>query len=244
MLRYCSNCRTRRVDAGAGLAYPPSAVSQNEPSQEARQEGRVVAWDEAKAFGFAEVAGARDHVFIHVKFLRHRQLHPKVGDIVRFTPTQGRNGRTAGSDIELVGAPPPAPRPPPLPRPATTWVARSVDYSRLFAAVVILGGALIAVGIGRAPLWVAALYFAMGIFSGLLYRFDKVYARDRRFRVREFSLHLADAAFGIAGGLFAQHVFRHKTRKRSFRYMTRLIFVIHATFLAGVLGGLVPLDRL
>ena len=213
-------------------------MSQNE----IRQEGRVVAWDDAKAFGFAEVAGLRDHVFIHVKFLRHRHLHPKIGDTVRFVMTHGRNGRSAASDIEIVGAPPPAPRPPPLQTPV--WIARSVDYSRLFAAVVILGGALIAVGIGRAPLWVAALYFAMGIFSGLLYRFDKVYARDRRFRVREFSLHLADAAFGIAGGLFAQHVFRHKTRKPSFRYMTRLIFVIHATFLAGVLGGLVPLDRL
>ena len=117
----------------------------------------------------------------------------------------------------------------------------ALDRSRLLAAPWILFSALLVVALGRAPAWFGTLYLVMGIASMLLYWFDKRYALTGRSRVREISLHLSDAFFGIAGGLVAQHVFRHKTRKRSFRYITRLIFVVHATLLAAILGGLVIL---
>lgn len=227
--------RAPLIDAGRLLHYPPQAVNDNTD----RQQGAVVAWDDERRFGFAEIAGQREHVFLHAKFLRQRHVMPKVGDRVSFTITQGRNGRAAAADIEIAGAPPPPPKPqpaPPPPRPSPV-----LDNSRLFAAIGLLGGALIAVGIGRAPLWVAGLYLAMGLVSAALYAFDKDYAREHRRRVRELSLHTADLAFGIAGGLFAQHVFRHKTRKLSFRYVTRLIFVAHATLLAALLSRLIVL---
>ncbi|BCW90707.1 hypothetical protein sos41_38820 [Alphaproteobacteria bacterium SO-S41] len=207
-----------------------------------RQEGIVVAWDDERGFGFAEVPGAPQHVFVHIKFLRHKHVRPAVGEKLSFTIAEGRNGRTAAADIEIVGAPPPPPpKPAPVAVPKPPRPPLVPDFSRLFAAVVLIGGALIAYGIGRAPAWVPGLYCAMGLVSGTLYAFDKDYARGHRRRVRELSLHLADALFGVAGGLFAQHVFRHKTRKLSFRYVTRLIFVAHATFLAALLSGLIAL---
>ena len=206
-----------------------------------RQEGIVVAWDDERGFGFAEVPAAPQHVFVHRKFLRHRHIQPAVGDRLSFSVTEGRNGRSAAADIEIMGAPPPPPKPQVLPAPKTPSPPFAPDFSRLFAAVVLVGGALIAYGIGRAPDWVPGLYCAMGLVSGALYALDKDYARGHRRRVREVSLHLSDALFGIAGGLFAQHVFRHKTRKTSFRYVTRLIFVAHATFLAALLSGLIVL---
>lgn len=198
-----------------------------------RHQGTLVSWDDPRGFGFIEAPDLPEPVFMHVKFLRLRHQRPVAGDTLRFTLGTGRDGGPAASDVEIVGAAPPPPKKPP-----PTYVR---DISRLAAAVSILVGAVTAYAIGRAPLWFPAVYVTMTFGSGLAYWLDKLYAREGRQRVRESMLHLADAVFGIAGGLFAQHVFRHKTRKRGFRAVTRLIFIAHATFIALVLGGLIPL---
>lgn len=205
-------------------------------SDPARHEGLLVSWDDARGFGFIEAGGMSAPVFMHVKFLRSRHQRPVVGDRLRFALGTGRDGGPAAEDVEIIGAPPPPPRRPP----PTTMI----DVSRLMAAVAILIGAIIAYQFGDAPLWFPALYLVMSFGSGLAYWLDKVFAREGRLRVRESTLHLADAFFGIAGGLFAQHVFRHKTRKRAFGAVTRLIFIAHATLIAMVLGDLIHLPPL
>lgn len=200
-----------------------------------RQQARLITWDDARGFGFAAVSGAED-VFVHVKALRSAHVRPVIGDELSFVVVAGRNGRPAARDVEIRGAPPPKLR-------VVTREPEArltpLDLSRLLAAPWILLSAFLVVLLGRAPAWFGSLYLIMGTTSALLYWFDKNYARAGRSRVREVSMHLADAFFGIAGGLVAQHVFRHKTRKSGFRYVTRLIFVFHATLLAALLGGLV-----
>lgn len=197
-----------------------------------RQEGIVVSWDDARGFGFVESPG-QAQIFLHAKFLRDRRVRPKPGDSISFVLSTDRDGGPAAADAEIAGALPP----PKLRRQPTTLI----DVSRLAAAVAILAGAVAVYLIDRAPIWLPALYVVMSFGSGLAYWLDKLYAIENRSRVRETSLHLADAFFGIAGGLFAQHVFRHKTRKKSFRYVTRLIWVAHATLLAAVIGRLIDL---
>ena len=205
----------------------------------ARIEGVVVSWDDEKGFGFAAAPQAGGDVFIHVKFLNSRHVRPAIGDRVRFRLAEGRNGRPAAQEIEIVVAPPPPPPRPPE-KPARARLT-AVDVSRLAAATALLTVAFVAAAIGRAPVWFAGLYVGMGLVSGLLYWFDKRYAVEGRLRVREMSMHLSDALFGIAGGLFAQHAFRHKTRKLYFRYMTRLIFLTHALLLIAVVSGQIRL---
>lgn len=218
---------------GARLLHYPARVSEAAD----RMEGTLVSWDDARGFGFAEAPGVTGQIFVHIKFFRARHVRPASGDRLRFTLGAGRDGGPAAADAEIVGAPPP-----PEPGPAQTTTI--VDVSRLVAATSILVGALMVVTMGRAPAWFGALYLVMSLGSGLAYWLDKEYARAGRSRVRETSLHLADGFFGIAGGLFAQHVFRHKTRKNSFRYVTRLIWVMHATLLAALLGGLIPFGEI
>lgn len=201
--------------------------------QAKRHEGRLVSWDDARGFGFIEAADFAQPVFVHAKFLRDRHRRPVAGDRLTFALGVGRDGGPAANDVELAGAAPPPPKAPP-PR-------SMLDVSRLLAAVAILVGAGLTFAIGRAPIWFPGLYFVMTFGSGLAYWLDKVFAREQRTRVRESMLHFADAFFGIAGGLFVQHVFRHKTRKRGFTAITRLIFIAHATLLALVLGGLIDL---
>ncbi|MCC6919618.1 MAG: cold shock and DUF1294 domain-containing protein [Alphaproteobacteria bacterium] len=213
------------------VVYPRCAMEENGN----RREGRLVTWDDARGFGFAAVPGAED-VFVHVKALRTGYVRPSIGDELSFVVVAGRNGRPAARDVEIRGAPPPklhvvVREPPPRLTP--------LDLSRLLAAPWILISAFLVVLLGRAPPWFGSLYLIMGAASALLYWFDKNYARAGRSRVREISMHLADAFFGIAGGLVAQHAFRHKTRKMGFRYITRLIFVFHATLLAALLGRLI-----
>lgn len=204
--------------------------------QAERHEGFLVSWDDERGFGFIEAPGLKGPVFMHVKFLRSRHQRPVTGDRLRFSLGTGRDGGPAAADVEIVGAPPP-----PKPKaPPTTMV----DLSRLMAALAILIGAVSAYLFAGAPLWFPALYLVMSFGSGLAYWLDKLFAREKRLRVRESMLHFADAFFGVAGGLFAQHVFRHKTRKRAFRAVTRLIFIAHATLIAMVLGGLITLPQI
>lgn len=199
-----------------------------------RYQGRLVSWDDARGFGFVEAEGLGAPLFVHMKFLRTRHQRPVAGDMLRFSIGAGRDGKPAAADVEIVGA---APKKPP-PRPSFE------DVSRLFAALAILSGAIVAYQFAGAPLWFPALYWVMSLGSGLAYWLDKVFAKENRPRVRETSLHLADAFFGIAGGLFAQHVFRHKTRKASFGAITRLIFIAHATLIALVLGEIIRLPHI
>jgi uncharacterized membrane protein YsdA (DUF1294 family) len=97
----------------------------------------------------------------------------------------------------------------------------------------ILGTALIALLAIAAALfgpklvWLPAVYLLVGAVSMLAYWLDKRAARAGRWRIRESWLHGLDLIGGIAGGLVAQELLRHKTSKQSFIVVTGLIAVGH-----------------
>ena len=65
--------------------------------------------------------------------------------------------------------------------------------------------------------WMLVLVGAASILSFVEYWRDKRAAIAGRRRVRESTLHLLDLVGGWPGGLLAQRLFRHKSRKRSFQ---------------------------
>lgn len=81
-------------------------------------------------------------------------------------------------------------------------------------------------------------YLMLGVASVVTYWFDKRAAEAGRWRVRETSLHLIDAIGGIAGGLIAQQLLRHKTSKQSFIAVSALIAIAHIAALATLCLGL------
>lgn len=97
------------------------------------------------------------------------------------------------------------------------------------ALIVVL--ALAAVLIRSAPAWLLVAYLALGVVSIIVYWFDKRAAESGRWRVSERSLHIVDLIGGIAGGLVAQQLLRHKTSKRSFATVTLLIALLHVAAL-------------
>ncbi len=105
------------------------------------------------------------------------------------------------------------------------------------AAVVFLGAVLAGWAAGRVPLPVAAGYVAMSGVAFGLYQRDKRAAQAGDRRTRERTLHLVDLLGGWPGGLLAQGLLRHKTRKTAFQLVFWTTVLVHCAALAWWLGA-------
>lgn len=108
---------------------------------------------------------------------------------------------------------------------------------RTGAAAVSLAALLAGWGGGTVPLPVLAVYGAMSLVAFVLYRHDKRAARGGRARTRERTLHLADLLGGWPGGLLAQDLLRHKTRKASFQLVFWATVALNCAALGWLLGA-------
>ena len=72
----------------------------------------------------------------------------------------------------------------------------------------------------------AVLLFS-SFFSMLFYGADKLLAEEGSRRIPESNLLLWDLFWGWPGGLCARHIFRHKTRKLSFRIFFCLAVLVN-----------------
>ena len=82
----------------------------------------------------------------------------------------------------------------------------------------------------------AVLIIALSCFTFVAYALDKHAARQASRRVSERGLHLLALLGGWPGALIAQQVFRHKTRKQSFRRVFRLTVIAHVLVTALLLA--------
>ncbi len=90
--------------------------------------------------------------------------------------------------------------------------------------------------IGQLPVAVAALYIALTVAALVAYRADKAAAQIGAWRTPETTLHLLALAGGWPGGLIAQQVFRHKSRKASFQWVFWVTVVLNCCALAWFCG--------
>jgi uncharacterized membrane protein YsdA (DUF1294 family)/cold shock CspA family protein len=195
-----------------------------------RKCGELVQWNNKSGFGFVRDDSGRDF-YVHISKVVPGQ-RPRVGDRLEFEIGKGRNGRPSALAVSVIQTVP-------TPTPTLKEIARITPGSssfrlglRLAVATGLALLALLAVATGRAPIWLAFGYTLMGVFSAALYRFDKLYALEGRYRVSETNLHVVDLAGGIIGGLAAQELYRHKTVKPSFVGTTWVIALLHLLGLA------------
>ena len=85
------------------------------------------------------------------------------------------------------------------------------------SAVLFLASLCVAAARGSLPLAVPVVYGAASAATVIVYAADKSAARRDDWRTPERTLHLLALVGGWPGALIAQAVFRHKTRKLSFR---------------------------
>ncbi|MDY7560312.1 DUF1294 domain-containing protein [Pseudomonas sp. 10B1] len=84
--------------------------------------------------------------------------------------------------------------------------------------------------IGHVSAVPALLYSVMSVLTFFLYWRDKFQAQNAQWRMPEKVLHGAELLGGWPGGLIAQQIFRHKTRKLSYQIIFWLIVLLHQLF--------------
>lgn len=107
-------------------------------------------------------------------------------------------------------------------------------YSYLLALVFLGLLAVAAVG-GKLHPVVVGLYLVASAAAFTAYALDKSAARNKRWRIRERTLHLFSLAGGWPGALCAQCLLRHKSKKSSFQMTFWLTVVINCGALAWLL---------
>ena len=203
-----------------------------------RRTGRLAVWDDERGFGFVE-ADDGTRLFVHVSSITRIATRPRAGDRVSFATGTGRDGRPAAVAVAIAGANPldAAGRR----RGAPARSAELRDYGRAGGAFLILILSLAAPSLGRAPLWLPGIYVGVGLLSALSYLADKRAAETGQWRTPEALLLGLDLAGGIAGGLLAQQMLRHKTAKAGFIATTVAITLTHLGLLLALNAGLLQL---
>ena len=103
--------------------------------------------------------------------------------------------------------------------------------------LVVFGAALAAaVAFAILPWWIPAWYAAVSLVAFVAYGLDKRAAKRGAPRTSESALLMTGFAGGWPGALVAQQLFRHKTRKRSFRRAFWLSVVVNVLVLAAFIG--------
>ena len=214
----------------------------------AREKGILEDWHDARGFGFIRRPDG-SKLYIHMKSIGKSIDRPKPGDALTYEIGEGAGGRPAAVKARIIEQPAPvapAPaataaqaRPTPAAPPQAQEPQRgfrqiSVRTAAAATLIVLLGNDIM---LERFPAWVGLLYIIGGIASWLFYQADKRAAEKRAWRAPERTLHLADLAFGIIGGLLAQHVLRHKTYKPGFVMVTALITALHVLTLGLIMLG-------
>ena len=85
------------------------------------------------------------------------------------------------------------------------------------------------------PPWVLGLYLAASTFTFIMYAIDKSAAKSGAWRTPESTLHWLSLIGGWPGGLVAQQLLRHKSKKQSFRTVFWATVILNCVALAWLL---------
>jgi uncharacterized membrane protein YsdA (DUF1294 family)/cold shock CspA family protein len=214
----------------------------------AEQRGILQSWNDEKGFGFIQPDQGGARLFVHISAMRG-DARPSQGQRVFFVPGQDAQGRLRAEhmrgeglslDLPSIRQKPPTangspPRSASAGNPARERHSAHPPRARNLPIKLLAFGALCFLPIaGSAQLlsaqgvpWPLAAYVLMSIVTFGLYWADKRSALEDRRRVPENRLHLAELLGGWPGGLVAQQVFRHKTRKASFQVVFWVIVFAH-----------------
>ena len=86
----------------------------------------------------------------------------------------------------------------------------------------------------QVPWWLLPASLLLNLGTFFAYWQDKYAAQQRRWRMKEDTLHLWSLAGGWGGAWFAQQVLRHKSVKASFRATYLATVMVHCAVAAGL----------
>ncbi|HET7723646.1 MAG TPA: cold shock and DUF1294 domain-containing protein [Propionibacteriaceae bacterium] len=189
-----------------------------------QEQGSITRWDDARGFGFIRPDAGGSDVFVHVTELP-RGTGPRVGARVAFGASRDDRGRLRAHDVRYVGRTG-------FRKPVRPAVLAAGAVSGSFLALLCVLTAL-----GTLPVIVPAVSLVLSPVAVVMYRVDKTAAVAGGWRTREATLQVVSLLGGWPGALLAQHLFRHKTRKRPFQTVYWLTVVANCLVLAWVAIG-------
>lgn len=170
-----------------------------------RLKGKLIKWNEDKAFGFIAPNGGGEHVFIHKTGLSNRKRTPQVNDVITFSVSKDKQGRYCADDATFSG------------EKLKKKQAKNASKFSIYLSIVFLGGIVAALFMGYIPKNLAILYFGASIVTFIAYASDKNKAQRNAWRTPESTLHALALIGGWAGAAIAQQTLRHKSQKKDFR---------------------------
>lgn len=189
-----------------------------------RFKGTLVDWKDDRGFGFIEPAEGGTRIFCHLKAFELRVRRPIPGDKVTYEVGKNSQGRLTATKVRPVGledaryqANIGSRRNQKSVRSAASALAPPSLTASYLGIAIFLVAVLGLVVAGRIPFFVPLIYIAMSGMTMLAYAFDKSAATNGRRRTPEQTLHLLELLGGWPGALLSQQLFRHKSRKLSFR---------------------------
>ncbi|PJK09718.1 DNA-binding protein [Lysobacteraceae bacterium NML120232] len=178
--------------------------------------GRLLQWNDEKGYGFIQPLEGNERVFVHIKSFVAGAPRPQAGDLITYRQGQDARGRVLALEARNLSRERPATRRPPKSRKRPARPRKQLPLRSLLAIVFFLAVAAATIG-WKLPVWIIVCYWALSLWSFLLYRQDKLKAGTGNWRTPEATLHFFDLIGGWPGGLIAQQRYRHKTRKFSFQ---------------------------
>lgn len=174
--------------------------------------GTIIAWDDAKGYGFIEPLEEGNDVFFHIKQWTQRDERPKVGKQVFYIEGEMNRGKMRAALVR------------PLASTTTSNRSNRIVWAVFlaFCAMLLLVSHLV-----KVPIEIPICYIVLSLITFQIYKSDKISAKDGSYRVSEKALHLFGLCCGWPGALVAQKVYRHKTVKQSFQTMFWMTVVVN-----------------
>ena len=173
-----------------------------------RQEGHLSGWNEGRGFGFLKSVEGGPDAFAHIRAFAKDDRHIEEGHLYSYMVETDQAGRLRAKDIRPVR--PVIPGPSLLRKLVTRSPRLLVIPAFLFIA------AAVALSTEVSPAWFV-VYGVASLACFIGYAIDKRAAEQKQWRVSETILLMVGLVGGWPGAILAQEMFRHKTKKLSFR---------------------------
>ncbi len=180
-----------------------------------RIKGKIISWNDDKGFGFISPGSGGKQVFVHIKAFNKQNCRPRINQLVTYSISIDKQGRPCAVKATLADLQP------------AQKIKRRIGSLSVFCAAVFLIIVGISVLTGRIPPVVFVIYTVVSLLTFIMYFFDKSAARKGAWRTKESTLHLLSLVGGWPGALVAQQKLRHKTQKKSFRYVFWLTVLLN-----------------